>query len=69
MGINTRIWMTGSLEWFGYIGEVEMFLGQRSFPNPPEEGDAWTNEVGDMFKIIDGEITLLGKTEPPKKYW
>ena len=30
MSINTRIWMTGSLEWFGYIGEVEMFLGQRS---------------------------------------
>ncbi|MDD2735617.1 MAG: hypothetical protein PHF56_16905 [Desulfuromonadaceae bacterium] len=69
MSINTRIWMTGSLEWFGYIGEVEMFLGQRSFPNPPEEGDAWTTEAGDMFKIINGEITHLGTTEPPKKHW
>ena len=69
MSINTRIWMTGSLEWFGYIGEEEMFLGQRSFPNPPEEGDTWTTEVGDMFKIIDGEITHLGTTEPPKKHW
>jgi hypothetical protein len=69
MSINTRIWMTGSLEWFGYIGEVEMFLGQRSFPNPPEEGDAWTTEIGDIFKIINGEITHLGTTEPPKKHW
>jgi hypothetical protein len=67
--LKTKIWMTGSLDWFGYIGDEEMFLGHRSFPNPPEEGDAWTNEVGDMFKIIDGVITLTGKTEPPKKYW
>jgi len=44
MAINTRIWMTGSLDWFGYIGDQEMFLGHRSFPNPPEEGDAWTND-------------------------
>lgn len=69
MAINTRIWMTGALDWFGFIGDEEMFLGRRSFPVPPEEGDAWTNEVGDMFKIIDGEIQLVGKTEPPKKYW
>ena len=46
-----------------------MFLGHRSFPNPPADGDEWTTEAGDMFKIIDGVITLIGKTEPPKKYW
>jgi len=69
MAINTRIWMTGSLDWFGYIDNVETFLGHRSFPNPPEEGDEWITEAGDMFKIIDGDITLMGKTEPPKKYW
>lgn len=61
--------MTGALDWFGYIGSEEMFLGRRSFPNPPEDGDEWINEVGDIFKIIDGEITLMGKTDPPKKYW
>ncbi len=69
MELKNRIWMTGSLEWFAYIGEEEVFLGSRSFPHPPEEGDAWTSETGDMFKIVDGEIILLGKTEPPKKYW
>lgn len=69
MELKTRIWMTGSLEWYGYIGDQEMFLGQRSFPVPIENGDAWITEVGDMFKVIDGTITFLGKTEPPKKYW
>jgi len=48
--------MTGALEWYGYVGDQEMFLGQRSFPNPVEEGDEWTTETGDMFKVIDGEI-------------
>lgn len=69
MELKTRIWMTGSLDWYGYIGNEEVFLGQRSFPNPPEEGDEWTTEAGDMFKIIDGVITLVGRTDPPKKYW
>lgn len=69
MELKTKIWMTGSLDWFGYINNEETFLGHRSFPNPPCEGDEWTTEAGDMFKIIDGEITHLGKTEPPKKYW
>lgn len=61
--------MTGSLDWFGYINDEEMFLGQRSFPNPPEEGDQWVTEAGDIFKIEDGEIKLIGKTDPPKKFW
>ncbi|MFW9603984.1 MAG: hypothetical protein ACMV0F_03430 [Trichlorobacter sp.] len=69
MEIKTRIWMTGSLDWFGYINDEEMFLGQRSFPNPPEEGDQWVTEAGDIFKIEDGEIKLIGKTDPPKKFW
>jgi hypothetical protein len=38
-------------------------------PAPLDEGDAWINEIGDMFKVIDGEIRIVGKTEPPKKYW
>ena len=61
--------MTGSLDWFGYINDEEMFLGQRSFPNPPEEGDQWVTEAGDIFKIEDGEIKLIGKIDPPKKFW
>lgn len=69
MALNTRIWMTGSLDWFGYIDGQETFLGRRSFPNPPEEGDEWVSEAGDRFKIIDGTITRTGQTEPPKKYW
>ena len=69
MEIKTRIWMTGSLDWFGYLNDEEVFLGQRSFPNPPDEGDEWTTEIGDMFKIVDGEIIRVGKTDPPRKYW
>ena len=69
MALNTIIWMTGNLEWFAFIGDEEVFLGKREVPSPLEEGDAWTNEVGDMFKVIDNEIRLVGKTEPPKKYW
>jgi hypothetical protein len=69
LALNTKIWMNGSLEWFAYIGDDEVFLGRRAVPAPLDEGDAWTSELGDMFKVIDGEIKLLGKTEPPKKYW
>ncbi len=69
MTLNSKIWMTGSLEWFAYIDDEEIYLGKREVPSPLEEGDAWTNELGDMFKVIDGYIVLVGKTEPPKKYW
>ena len=69
MAMNTRIWMTGALDWFAIIDEEEVFLGRREVPAPLDEGDAWTNEFGDMFKVIDSEIRLVGKTEPPKKHW
>lgn len=69
MALNTRIWMTGSLDWFAFIDNIEVFLGRREVPSPLDEGDAWTNEYGDMFKVIDSEIRHLGKTDPPKKYW
>lgn len=69
MEIRTKIWMTGSLDWFGYIGDEEVFLGRRNFPNPPEEGDEWTSEAGHMFRIENGEIRIVGKTDPPKNYW
>lgn len=69
MALNTRIWMTGSLEWFALIDGEEVFLGRREVPSPLEEGDAWTSEYGDMFKVIGGEIRRTGTTEPPKKHW
>lgn len=69
MALNTRIWMTGALDWFAFIDEEEVFLGRREVPSPLDEGDAWTNEFGDMFKVIDDEIRRVGTTEPPKKYW
>ncbi|OHB31693.1 MAG: hypothetical protein A2X79_05680 [Desulfuromonadaceae bacterium GWB2_53_15] len=69
MALNTRIWMNGALEWVALIDGEEVFLGQREVPAPLEEGDAWTNDRGDMFKVVDGYILLVGKTEPPKKYW
>ncbi len=69
MELKNRIWMTGALEWFAYIGDKEVYLGKREVPIPLEEGDAWTNEIGDMFKVVDGEIRQMGTTEPPKKHW
>jgi len=67
--LKNRIWMTGSLEWFAYIGESKVFLGRREVPYPLEEGDAWTNEVGDAFRVENGEIIIVGRVEPPKKFW
>jgi len=69
MELKSKIWMTGNLEWFTYINDDDMYLGKREVPVPLEEGDAWTNDLGDMFRIVDGVITHLGRTEPPKKYW
>ena len=69
MALNTRIWMTGALDWFAFIDDEEVFLGRREVPTPLDEGDAWTNETGDMFKVIYGEIRRVGKTEPPQRYW
>ncbi|HIJ82440.1 MAG TPA: hypothetical protein HPP76_12105 [Desulfuromonadales bacterium] len=69
MELKTKIWMTGALEWIAFIDNEEVFLGKREVPAPLEEGDSWTNETGDMFKVIDGEIRRTGKTAPPKKYW
>lgn len=69
MEIKNKIWMTGSLEWFAYIGEDEVFLGSREVPSPLEEGDAWTNQYGDRFEVVDGEIRYLGRVEPPQRHW
>lgn len=69
MELKTRIWMTGALEWFAYIGEQVVFLGRREVPYPLEEDDAWTNELGDSFQVVRGEIRMLGRTAPLEKHW
>jgi hypothetical protein len=69
MELKNKIWMTGALEWIAVIDGEEVFLGKREVPIPLEEGDEWTNELGEMFKVIDAEIRLVGKTDPPNKYW
>ncbi len=69
MELKNRIWMTGSLEWFAYIGDEEVFLGQREVPYPLSEGDKWTNQLGDAFEVKNGEILRLGQVEPPKRHW
>ncbi len=69
MELKSKLWMNGNLEWFTYIGEEEVFLGRREVPIPLEEGNAWINDLGDSFKVIDGEIILLGHVEPPQKHW
>jgi hypothetical protein len=69
MALKTRLWMTGSLEWFALIGDEEMFLGRREVPSPLEEGDTWTNDFGSVFRVEQDEIRLVGNVEPPQKYW
>lgn len=56
MELKTRIWMNGNLEWFGYLGSEEVFLGGREVPFPLLEGDHWTNRFGEAFRVLDGEI-------------
>ena len=69
MELKTRIWMSGAHEWFAYIGDEEVYLGCREVPYPLEEGDSWTYDMGDCFKVVQGEIRLLGKKAPPEKHW
>ncbi len=69
MELKTRIWMTGSLDWMALIDGKETWLGKRDVPAPLGEGDAWINQLGDSFKVIDGEIILLGRVDPPEITW
>lgn len=69
MELKTKIWMTGSLDWMAIIDGNEVWLGKRDVPAPLEEGDAWINQLGDSFKVIDGEIVLLGRVDPPQIVW
>jgi hypothetical protein len=59
--LKTRIWQTGTLDWWGMIGGEDVYLGSREFPLPPEEGDEWhVRKSGDLFKIVGGEIVRTG---------
>ncbi|MSM39973.1 MAG: hypothetical protein GJT30_10180 [Geobacter sp.] len=69
MELKNKVWMTGNLEWFTYIGEEEVFLGRREVPMPLDEGDRWINDFGDVFQVIDGEIKLIERVDPPEKCW
>ena len=69
MELKNRTWMNGSLEWYAYLGDNEVFLGSREVPIPLEEGDTWTNVYGDVFQIVDSEIVHQGRVEPPQRYW
>ena len=68
--LKTKIWQTGALDWWGMIDGDDVYLGSREFPLPPEEGDEWTvRSTGEMFRIEEGEIRKVGKTEPVKEIW
>lgn len=69
MELKNKIWMNGSLEWYAYIGDAEVFLGCREVPIPLEEGDKWTNAYGDVFQVIEGAIVLVERVEPPQRHW
>jgi hypothetical protein len=66
----TKIWQTGSLDWWGMIDGEDVFLGSRDFPQPPEEGDEWiVKSTGDMFKVVNGEIIRTGNREVTPEPW
>lgn len=54
--LRTRIWMNGSMEWFGYLGDETVYLGGREVPYPLREGDRWSNRFGDRFRVVNGQI-------------
>lgn len=63
--LKTKVWQTGALEWWALIDNEDIFLGSREFPLPPEDGDEWqVRATGDRFKVIEGEIRLIGNEEP-----
>lgn len=68
--LKTKIWQTGSLDWWGFIDGEDVFLGSREFPMPAEEGDRWVvRSTGDVFKVEGGEILRDGHEEPVKWEW
>lgn len=69
MALKSKLWMTGSLEWYTFIDDEAVYLGTREVPSPLEEGDCWTNELGQQFRVVDGVIRLTGRTEPPQRCW
>lgn len=69
MELKNKVWMTGNLDWFTYIGEEEVYLGRREVPMPLDEGNRWINDFGDVFQVIDGEIKLIERVDPPEKCW
>jgi len=69
MELKNKMWMTGNLDWFAIIGDEDVFLGRREVPYPLDEGDTWTNELGETFTVENGEIKLIGRGEPPPRTW
>ena len=66
-GLETKIWQTGALEWWGMIGGEDLYLGSREFPLPPEEGDEWlVRKTGQRFKVINAEICLIAQEDVPE---
>jgi len=68
--LETKVWQTGALDWWGMIDGDDVYLGSREFPLPPDEGDQWqVIKTGDIFKVIDGEIRKIGHEEPKQPEW
>jgi hypothetical protein len=66
----TKIWQTGSLDWWGMIGGTDVYLGSREFPQPPEDGDEWiVKSTGDVFRVEQGEIIKIGNREVSPEPW
>jgi hypothetical protein len=58
--------MNGSLEWYTFIGHEAVYLGKREVPVSLEEGDAWTNELGDKSKVMEALSCWSSKPNRPK---
>lgn len=66
----TKIWQTGSMDWWGMIDGEDVFLGNRDFPQPPEEGDEWlVKSTGDVFRVVNSEIIRAGHKEVTPEAW
>ncbi|MEJ2470768.1 MAG: hypothetical protein P8Y91_05160 [Desulfuromonadales bacterium] len=68
--LKTKIWQTGALDWWGMLDDQDVYLGNREFPLPPQEGDEWhVRKTGDIFRIEKGEIRKIGNKPYTEDAW
>ncbi len=65
--LKTPLWQTGALEWWAMLDNEDVYLGDREFPLPPEEGDEWhVKKTGDMYSRL---LTVRSARSATSRTW